>query len=121
GAGGLWLADPDSLRGAAQPHHPAACRRGRATGQHAVQGRRRVAAAGGRLPLLLQFLFAPRERTPAPAPARAHPRDRLSHAVAALPAGEGGGPDRSRRGAAGGAALPRPAVATARGGVSMPW
>src|SRR5919199_4139158 len=53
GAGGLWLADPDSVCGAAQPHPPAACRRGRATGQHAVQGRRRVAAAVGYLPLLL--------------------------------------------------------------------
>jgi hypothetical protein len=34
------------------PYHPSACRRGRATGQHAVQGRRWVAAAAGRVPLL---------------------------------------------------------------------
>ena len=31
----------------AQPHHPPACGRGRATGQHAVQGRGRLAAAAG--------------------------------------------------------------------------
>src|SRR5712691_406339 len=94
-AGPPGVADQYRLCGAAQPHHPAACRRGRAPGQHAVQGRRRVAAAVGSLPLLRQFLFAPRERTPAPAPARAHPRDRLSHAVAALHSCDGCGPDRS--------------------------
>src|SRR5207244_11117505 len=41
------VAHQHGLRGADQPYHPSACRRGRATGQHAVQGRRRVAAAVG--------------------------------------------------------------------------
>ena len=90
-AGSAWLAHQHRLRGAAQPQHPPACRRGRATGQHAVQGRRRVAAAVGRVPLLLQFLFAPCERTPARAPARADPRQRFGQAVAALYASHGGG------------------------------
>ena len=88
------LAHQHGLRGADQPHHPAACGRGRATGQHAVQGRRWVAAAIGRVPLLLQFLFAPYECAPALPPARADPRQRLSHAVAALDAGHGGGAHR---------------------------
>jgi hypothetical protein len=47
GAGPPWGAHQYSLRGAAQPHHPAACRRGRTPGQHAVQGRGWVAAAVG--------------------------------------------------------------------------
>ena len=41
GARAVRLADQHRLRGAPQPHHPAACRRGRAPGQHAVQGRGR--------------------------------------------------------------------------------
>ena len=49
------LADQHRLCGAAQPHHPPACGRGRATGQHAVQGRRRVAAATGAIPRLSNF------------------------------------------------------------------
>jgi hypothetical protein len=96
-------------------------RRGRAPGQHAVQGRRWVAAAVSRVPLLLQFLLAPHEFTPAPAPAPAHQRDRLGQAMAALYAGHGGGADRSCLDAARGAALPCAAVATTRGGVSTQW
>ena len=120
-AGAAWLAYQYRLSGAPQPHHPAAYRRGRATGQHAVQGRRRVAAAAGRLPLLLQFLFAPRERMPAPAAARAHQRDRIGHAVAAPHAGHGSGADRPCLDPPGGAPVPRAAVAPASGGVSQPW
>jgi len=77
-----------------------------------------VAAAVGRVPLLLQFLLAPHEFTPAPAPARAHQRARLGQAMAALYAGHGGGADRSCLDAARGAAPPCAAVATTRGGVS---
>ena len=47
------LAHQHELCGAHQSEHPPACRCGRATSQHAVQGRRRVAAAVGRVPLLL--------------------------------------------------------------------
>src|SRR5262249_43547064 len=53
GAVSLWLADQYRIRGTDQPHHPAACRCGRATGQHAVQGRGRIATAIGCVPLLL--------------------------------------------------------------------
>ena len=37
-AGPTGLADQHGLRGADQPHHPSACGRGRATGQHAGEG-----------------------------------------------------------------------------------
>src|SRR5439155_3065281 len=111
------VAHQHGLRGADQPHHPSACRRGRATGQHAVQGRRRVAAAVGRVPLLLQFLLAPRELTPAPAAARAYPRRRLGQAVAAPDTSHGRRADRPCVDPARGAALPRAAVATASAGV----
>ena len=53
--------------------------------------------------------------------ARAHQRQRLSQAVAAADARDGGGIDRSRLDVAGGAALPCAAMATTRGGVSTPW
>src|SRR4030095_13554409 len=71
--------------------------------------------------LLLQFLLAPRERTPAPAAARAHPRRRLGQTVAALHARHARGTDGSRLDATGGAAVSGAAVAAARGGVSQAW
>src|SRR5213593_3053724 len=45
----------------------------------------------------------------------------LGHAVAALHAGDGRGPDRSRLDIARGAALSRDVVAPASGAVSQPW
>src|SRR5262249_5142808 len=94
-AGATWLADQYRVRGAHQPQHPAACRRGRAPGQHAVQGQRRIAAAAHALPDVLQFLFAPYQLTPAVATAPADQRERLSHAVAAVYARDGGWTDGS--------------------------
>ena len=69
-------------------------------------------------PLLLQFLPASCQLTPALAAARPDQRHGLSHAVAALYAGDGGWVDRSCLDAARGAAVPRAAVAAASGGVS---
>ena len=78
-AGPAGLAHQHRLRGADQPHHPAACRRGRATGQHAVQGRRRVAAAVGLVSLYYNFCLphaSVRQPLPQPVPTngRARPR-----------------------------------------------
>jgi hypothetical protein len=103
--------------GTAQPHDPAACGRGRATGQHAMQGRRRVAAAIGGVPLLLQFLLAPHEFTQAAITARAYQRDPLGQAMAALHAGHGSGLDRSRVEPSRSAPLSGTAVATATSAV----
>src|SRR5262249_37116347 len=116
--GSPGLPDQHRVHRAPQPDHPPARGGGGTAGQHALQGRSGLAAAGGRLALLLQLLFAPPERTPAPATARVHPRDRLSHAVAALYAGHGGGLDGPCLVAARGAPVPCAAVAAARGGVS---
>src|SRR5262249_9589618 len=119
--GPTGLAHQHGLRGADQLHHPAACGRGRATGQHPVQGRRWLAAAVGCVSLLLQFLCAPCQHTPAPATARAHPRDRRGHAVAAVYAGHGSGAHRPCLDTAAGAAVPRATVARASRGVNIPW
>ena len=51
----------------AQPHHPSACGRGGAAGQHAVQGRGGLAAAVGAVSRLRQLLPPPRQLTPAAA------------------------------------------------------
>src|SRR5215831_156 len=118
GAFGMRLADQYGLCRAAQPHHPSACRRGRAPGQHVVQWRGGLTAAVGLVSLLRQFLLAPRELTSAVAPTGAHQRHGLRQAVAALYASDGGGTDGSRLDAARGAALSRAAVATASRGVS---
>src|SRR5262249_5826708 len=65
-ADGLRLADQHRLHRARQPEPPPACRRGRATGDHPLQGGGRPAAAARAVPYLLQFLLAPCELTPAP-------------------------------------------------------
>src|SRR5262249_39066979 len=104
-----------------QPQHPPACRRGWATGQHAMQGRRRVAAAAGVVSKLLQFLSASHQHTSACAAASIYQWHGLGHAVAALYAGDGRGPDRSRLDLERGTALSRAAVAPASGAVSQPW
>src|SRR5262244_2941450 len=68
--------------------------------------------------LLLQFLFAPCERTPARAPARADPRQRFGQAVGALYTRDGGGTHRPCLDPPGGAPVPRAAVAPASRGMS---
>jgi hypothetical protein len=120
-AGAAWLAQPARLRRAEHPPHPAAWRRGRAPGPPAVPGRRRVAGAVGRGPLLRPLLLAPRARTPAPATARAHQRERLGPGVVAVDAGHGRGADRPWLDPARGLAVPRAAGAAASGRVSTPW
>jgi len=74
--------------------------------------------AAGALPDVLQLLLTSRQSPPSTAAARANQGDRLGHAVAALYASDGRGPDRSRLDVERGAAVSRTAVATASGGVS---
>jgi len=84
-----------------------------------VQGRGRVAAAVGRVPLLRQFLLAPRELTPAPAAAQpAHGSG--SPKVAALHRPPWHWTDGSRLDAAGGVLFRVPRGRN-RGGVRKPW
>src|SRR5712691_2853372 len=63
------------------------------------------------------FLFAPREPTPAAAPARADQGHGLSQAVAAPDTGNGCWPRRSRLDTERGAPISRAAVAAASGGM----
>jgi hypothetical protein len=99
--------------------HPAACRRGGATGQHAVQGRRRVAAAAVIMPDVSQRLSAPHPLPPAPPPAPAHPRDGLREAMAPRYASDGSRVDRACLEPERGLAVSGAAVAPASGGGSQ--
>jgi hypothetical protein len=85
---------------------------------HDVRVRQVQAAAARALPHVLQFLFAPYQFTPAVTAAPADQRARLSQAVAAVDARDGGGADGSGVDPPGGAPVPRATVATASGGVS---
>src|SRR5262249_33843202 len=95
GAGGLWVADQHRLCGTSEPHHPSACGGDRPARLHAVQGRRRPAPTAGLVSLLLQFLLAPCELTPAPPAARTHPWHGLGQGVATMYTSHGSGLDRS--------------------------
>src|SRR3989442_1564009 len=90
-------------------------------GQHAVPGRRRVAAAVGSLPNVRQLWLPSHQSTPSAAAARADQGDGLGHAVAALDASDERGADGSGVDPAGGGAVSRAAVATASGSVSKQW
>src|SRR5262249_31735570 len=121
GPRGVRLADQHGVRGAHQPEHPPACRRGRATGQHALQGRRRVAAAAGVVSKLPQLLPAPCLPACASGCAGAHQRHGLDQTVATLHAGDGRWSDGPGVDVACSAALSGATVAAASGGVSQPW
>jgi hypothetical protein len=69
----------------------------------------------------LQFLFAPCQLTSAVTPTRTDQGQRLSQTLAAADARPGRWTDGPRLDAARGAALPRAALAAARGSVSKEW
>src|SRR5207237_3132002 len=118
GAGGLRLADQYRLRRAPQPQPAPACGGDWASRLHALQGRGGLAAAGGCVPRVLQFLLASLQLTPGPAAAAADQRDGLSQTLAASNASDGRGTDRSGVDPPGGVALSGAAVAAASGSVS---
>ncbi len=70
---------------------------------------------------LLHILFTTCQCTLAMAPTRSDARHRHRQTLAAADTRNGGGADRSRVDAAGGAPVPRAAVAPASGGMSTPW
>src|SRR5205823_2240767 len=89
------LAHQHGIRGADQPRYPSACRRGRATGQHALQGRGWVAPTAGLVSHVLQFLLAPCLLASAAAAAGSDQWHGLRQAVAALYTSDGGRIDRA--------------------------
>src|SRR5881628_1058733 len=114
----MWVEDQHSVYRTPQPRPPPACGGHRASGRHALQGRRRVATSAVLIPDVSQLLSAPYQLTPAPPPVPAHQRDGLRETMAPLYASDGSRVDRACLDPARGLAVSGAAVATASGGVS---